>query len=88
VEVLAIAMAVPNSGGATRQLNPRRMKILAIWPRRVAKTENDWQTFGTQYNPAYSRETKVRTGALAAKGNERMQNHCPPTGVRMKANSV
>src|ERR1700680_1182360 len=77
LEALAIAMAVHNSGGiviaqvervaATGSLNPRQVKVPGILVDCVvvAKPENHWQTFGTQYNPAFSSEIRVRAGSLA-----------------------
>jgi propionate CoA-transferase len=76
LEALAIAMAAHNSGGIviaqvervaeSGSLNPRQVKIPGILVDCVvvAKAENHWQTFGTQYNPAYSGEIRVRAGAL------------------------
>ncbi len=70
-DVLAIAMAAKNSGGfvivqveriADRgSLNPRCVKIPGILVDCivVAKPELHMQTFGTQYNAAYSSEIRV-----------------------------
>ena len=78
LEALAIAMAAHNSGGIviaqvervaeSGSLNPRQVKIPGILVDCVvvAKPENHWQTFGTQYNPAYSSEIRVRAGSLPA----------------------
>ncbi len=71
LEVLAIAMAAHNSDGiviaqveriAERgSLNPRQVKVPGIFVDCVvqASPENHWQTFGTQYNPAFSGEIRV-----------------------------
>lgn len=71
LEVLALAIAARNSGGkvivqveriAERgSLNSRQVKIPGIFVDFVvvAQPENHWQTFGEQYNPAYSGEMKV-----------------------------
>lgn len=77
LEVLPIAMAAKNSGGivivqveriADRgALNPRHVKIPGILVDCVvvARPENHWQTYGTQYNPAFSCEFKVPTASVA-----------------------
>ena len=71
LEALAIAMAAHNSGGIviaqvervaeSGSLNPRQVKIPGILVDCVvvAKPENHWQTFGTQYNPAFSGEIRI-----------------------------
>lgn len=77
LEVLAIAMAVRNSGGKVivqvervaenGSLNPRDVQIPGIFVDYVvvSEPENHWQTFGEQYNPAYSSEIKVPVQSLA-----------------------
>jgi propionate CoA-transferase len=76
LEALAIAMAAHNSGGIviaqvervaeSGSLNPRQVKIPGILVDCVvvAAPENHWQTFATQYNPAFSSEIRVRAGSL------------------------
>ena len=77
LEVLPIAMAAKNSGGfvivqveriADRgALNPRHVKIPGILVDCVvvSRPENHWQTYGSQYNPAFSCEFKVPTASVA-----------------------
>ena len=84
LEVLAIAMAVRNSGGVviaqveriaeSNSLASRQVKVPGILVDCVvvAQPENHWQTFATPYNPAYSGEIRARTGSLPrAPMNER-----------------
>nr|WP_136808743.1 acyl CoA:acetate/3-ketoacid CoA transferase [Desulfosediminicola flagellatus] len=71
LEVLAIAMAVRNSGGKVivqveriaenGSLHPRNVKIPGIFVDYVvvSEPENHWQTFAEQYSPAYSAEIRV-----------------------------
>ncbi|MBV8108124.1 MAG: acyl CoA:acetate/3-ketoacid CoA transferase [Hyphomicrobiales bacterium] len=76
LEALAIAMAASNSGGIviaqvervaeSGSLNPRQVKVPGVIVDCVvvANPENHWQTFATQYNPAYSAEIRARSGLL------------------------
>lgn len=77
LESLAIATAASNAGGfvivqveriAQRgTLHARDIKIPGILVDCVVKSrpENHWQTFGTQYNPAYSSEINVPVQSVA-----------------------
>src|SRR3974390_3209812 len=77
LEVLAIAMAVHNSDGIViaqvervvenGSLNPRQVKVpgILIDCVVVSKPENHWQTFATQYNPAFSGEIKAPMRGVA-----------------------
>src|SRR5262249_8820141 len=77
LEALAIAMAAHNSNGiviaqvervAERgSLNPRQVKVPGIFVDCVVQSspENHWQTFATEYNPAFSGEIKAPMRGLA-----------------------
>ncbi|MEH2566022.1 acyl CoA:acetate/3-ketoacid CoA transferase [Bradyrhizobium sp. AZCC 2289] len=100
LEALAIAMAAHNSGGIviaqvervadSGSLNPRQVKIPGILVDCVvvAKPENHWQTFGTQYNPAYSSEIRVRAGSLPAMPLSERKIIARRAAFELKANSV
>jgi propionate CoA-transferase len=100
LEALAIAMAAHNSGGIviaqvervaeSGSLNPRQVKIPGILVDCVvvAKAENHWQTFGTQYNPAYSSEIRVRAGSLPAMPMSERKVIARRAAFELKANSV
>jgi propionate CoA-transferase len=100
LEALAIAMAAHNSGGIviaqvervaeSGSLNPRQVKIPGILVDCVvvAKAENHWQTFGTQYNPAYSSEIRVRAGSLPAMPMSERKIIARRAAFELKANSV
>ncbi len=74
---LAMAMAAKNSGGRVivqverlapaGSLSPRDVKIpgALVDCVAVARPEHHWQTYATQYNPAYSGETRGVLEALA-----------------------
>ncbi len=71
LESLAIASAVKNSGGIVivqveriaqkGTLNARSVVIPGIMVDHlvVSRPENHWQTFGVEYNPSFSCETKI-----------------------------
>jgi len=100
LEVLAIAMAVQNSGGlvivqveriAERgSLNPRQVKIPGILVDCVvvAQPENHWQTFATQYDPAFSGEIRVRAGSLPPLELNERKIIARRAALELNANSV
>jgi propionate CoA-transferase len=100
LEALAIAMAAHNSGGIviaqvervaeSGTLNPRQVKIPGILVDCVvvAKPENHWQTFGTQYNPAFSGEIRVRAGSLPPMPMSERKIIARRAAFELKANSV
>ena len=100
LEALAIAMAAHNSGGLviaqvervaeSGSLNPRQVKIPGVLVDCVvvAKPENHWQTFGTQYNPAFSGEIRVRAGSLPPLPMSERKIIARRAAFELKANSV
>jgi propionate CoA-transferase len=100
LEALAIAMAAHNSGGLviaqvervaeSGTLNPRQVKIPGILVDCVvvAKPENHWQTFGTQYNPAFASEIRVRAGSLPPMQMSERKIIARRAAFELKANSV
>ena len=100
LEVLAIAMAVQNSGGlvivqveriAERgSLNPRQVKIPGILVDCVvvAQPENHWQTFAVQYDPAFSGEIRSRAGSIAPLELNERKIIARRAALELDANSV
>ncbi len=100
LEALAIAMAAHNSGGIviaqvervaeSGSLHPRQVKVPGILVDCVvvARPENHWQTFGTQYNPAYSSEIRARAGALPPMPMSERKIIARRAAFELKANSV
>src|SRR5215510_5532613 len=100
LEVLAIAMAVRNSGGlvivqveriAERgSLNPRQVKIPGILVDCVvvAQPEHHWQTFSVQYDAAFSGEIRVRAGSLPPMPMSERKIIARRAAFELKANSV
>ena len=100
LEALAIAMAAHNSGGLviaqvervaeSGSLNPRQVKIPGVLVDCVvvAKPEHHWQTFGTQYNPAFSSEIRVRATSLPEMPLSERKIIARRAAFELKANSV
>jgi propionate CoA-transferase len=100
LEVLAIAMAVQNSGGlvivqveriaARGSLNPRQVKIPGILVDCVvvAQPENHWQTFAVQYDPAFSGEIRSRAGSIAPLELNERKIIARRAALELDANSV
>ena len=100
LEVLAIAMAVHNSGGIviaqvervveSGSLNPRQVKVPGILVDCVvvAKPQNHWQTFATNYNPAFSSEIRVRVGSEPAMEMSERKIIARRAAFELKPNSV
>src|SRR5262245_22682527 len=100
LEVLAIAMAVRNSGGlvivqveriAERgSLNPRQVKIPGILVDCVvvAQPQHHWQTFSVQYDPAFSGEIRARAGSLAPMELNERKIIARRAALELNANSV
>ena len=100
LEVLAIAMAVQNSGGlvivqveriAERgSLNPRQVKIPGILVDCVvvAQPEHHWQTFAVQYDPAFSGEIRSRAGSIAPLELNERKIIARRAALELNANSV
>ena len=97
LEVLAIAMAVRNSGGIVIaqvervvEGNPRQVKVPGILVDCVvvAKPQNHWQTFATNYNPAFSSEIRVRVGSEPAMEMSERKIIARRAAFELKPNSV
>lgn len=100
LEALAIAMAAHNSGGIviaqvervaeSGSLNPRQVKIPGILVDCVvvARPEHHWQTFGTQYNPAFSAEIRVRAATLPSMPMSERKIIARRAAFELKPNSV
>ena len=100
LEALAIAMAAHNSGGIviaqvervaeSGSLNPRQVKIPGILVDCVvvARPEHHWQTFGAQYNPAFSGEIRARAGSLPPMAMSERKIIARRAAFELKANTV
>ena len=100
LEAYAIAAAAKNSGGFVivqveriaekGTLPARQVKIPGILVDCVvvARPENHWQTFGTQYNPAFSSEIRVRAGSLPQMPMSERKIIARRAAFELKPNSV
>ena len=100
LEILAIAMAVRNSGGIviaqvervveSGSLNPRQVRVPGIMVDCVvvAKPENHWQTFATAYNPAFSSEIRVRMSSLPPMEMSERKIIARRAAIELKPNSI
>ncbi len=100
LESLSMATAAHNSGGiviaqverVTERggLNPRQVKVPGILVDCVvvARAENHWQTFNTQYHPGYSGELRVATGDKAPMPLDARKIIARRAALELKANSV
>jgi propionate CoA-transferase len=100
LEVLALAMAVRNSGGLVMvqveriaergSLNPRQVKIPGVLVDCVvvAKPEHHWQTFSVQYDPTFSGEIRARAGSIAPMALKERKIIARRAALELNANSV
>lgn len=100
LEALSVAMAAKNSNGFVivqvervverGTLNPRQVKIPGILVDCVvvAKPENHWQTFMTQYNPAFSSEIKVPVQSLEAMKMDERKIIARRAAFELRPNSI
>src|SRR3954453_1113662 len=100
LEVLAIAMAARNSGGlviaqveriAERgSLRPREVKIPGILVDCVvvSQPQHHWQTFATQYDPAFAGEMRVPAGSIAPMELNERKIIARRAALELDANSV
>ena len=100
LEALALAMAVRNSDGlviaqveriAERgSLNPRQVKIPGILVDCVvvARPENHWQTFSTQYDAAFSGEIRASLGSIPSMEMSERKIIARRAALELNVNSV
>lgn len=101
LEVLAIAMAARNSGGIViaqveriaegGSLNPRQVKVPGVLVDCivVAETpEHHWQTFATPYDPGFSGEIRIRTGAIPTMSLSERKIIARRAALELRPNSV
>ena len=100
LEVLAIAMAVRNSGGIVlaqveriaerNTLNPRQVKVPGVLVDCVvaARPEHHWQTFSEPYSPAFAAEIRVPANAIAPMGLDARKIIARRAALELRPNSI
>src|SRR6266849_3661779 len=101
LEVLAIAMAVHNSGGIviaqveriaeSGTLNPRQVKVPGILVDCVVvaeHAEHHWQTFAVRYDPAFSGEIRARLAAVPGMAMSERKIIARRAALELKPNAI
>jgi propionate CoA-transferase len=100
LEVLPLAMAAHNSGGIVivqveriaenGTLSAKQVKIPGVLVDCVvvARPEHHWQTFGTEYNPAFSSEIRIPMHAIPQIALDERKIIARRAALELKANSI